>query len=147
MAEKEEEVTSVFIMEEEEGDFEEETVEDEVMESMEDAEKIATSQAAKKAKALDKMNDVDPEEILKNYYETFTKEEKVWYRCKFCSDWKTDYNSTMRDHVNSKHMRIMLKVVFFFAETFSVQMQQILKKTISCAGFSPIFTHFPVHPL
>ena len=106
MAEKEEEVTSdVFVMEE----VQEGIAEDESMEEDEDEEKVSLK-AEKKAKALDKMNDVDPEEILKNYYETFTKEEKVWYRCKFCADWKTDYNSTMRDHVNSKHMRIMLKV-------------------------------------
>lgn len=113
MAEKEEEVTSdVFVMEE----VQEGIAEDESMEDDEDEEKVSIK-AEKKAKALDKMNDVDPEEILKNYYETFTKEEKVWYRCKFCADWKTDYNSTMRDHVNSKHMRIMLKCTHCEFET------------------------------
>ena len=28
----------------------------------------------------DTQGDIDPEEVLKTYYETYTKEEKTWYR-------------------------------------------------------------------
>jgi len=65
----------------------------------------------------DTQGDIDPEEVLKTYYETYTKEEKTWYSCKHCANWKTDHNSTMRDHVNAKHMRMMLKCTHCVFET------------------------------
>ena len=37
--------------------------------------------------------------------------------CKHCANWKTDHNSTMRDHVNAKHMRMMLKCTHCVFET------------------------------
>ena len=56
------------------------------------------------------MEEVDPEEILKTYYDTHTQDsEQIWYSCKICEGYRTDFNSTMRDHVNSKHMKVMLK--------------------------------------
>ena len=62
-------------------------------------------------------DDVDPEELLKTYYTTHTEDEKIWYSCKTCEKYRTEFNSTMRDHVNSKHMRIMLKCTHCEFET------------------------------
>ena len=71
---------------------------------LEEAEDIQETPKSKEVS-----DDVDPEELLKNYYVTHKKQEKIWFSCKTCKNFETQYNPTMRDHINSKHMRILLK--------------------------------------
>ena len=75
------------------------------------------------------------ENVFKQFYDTHTNSlGDTWYSCNRCASYKTEFNSTMRDHVNSKHLKIALKCthVSFFLSNCNKAIQRL-------------FTHFLVH--
>jgi len=59
------------------------------------------------------------ENVFKQFYDTHTNSlGDTWYSCNRCASYKTEFNSTMRDHVNSKHLKIALKCTHCTFQTY-----------------------------
>jgi len=60
------------------------------------------------------------ESVFKQYYDTHTNSlGDTWYSCNRCEEsYRTEFNSTMRDHVNSKHLKIALKCTHCTFQTY-----------------------------